>query len=292
MATPAQPLSGDSPPLKPAMKRRWMLAILALTFLFVLMPFLFWQGTWFGKPLSDAQLQEALADTEHPREVQHALSQIADRILAPDEATRGSARRFYPDVMRIAQSSSPELRLTAAWVMGQDNAVAEFHQQLLRLLHDASPMVRRNAALALVRFGDRAGRDEIRALLAPYSMPAPYPGNLAARLRPDDAVNPGTLLGRIQIGGTGGEEKELRSEVPGTINRWLVPDGTLVNEGQPIALIDPSPSEVWEALRALYLIGEPQDLSAVEQFIRGGEAVPANVRQQAELTAAAIRARQ
>jgi len=160
---------------------------------------------------------------------------------------------------------------------------------LLRLLRDASPMVRRNAALALVRFGDRAGRDEIRALLAPYSMPATFPGNLATRLKPDDAVNPGTLLGRIE---SRGEEKELRSEVPGTINRWLVPDGALVTAGQPIALIDPSPTEVWEALRALYLIGETQDLLAVEQFIRGGDAVPANVRQQAELTARAIRSRQ
>jgi hypothetical protein len=55
-------------------------------------------------------------------------------------------------------------------------------------------------------------------------------------------------------------------------------------------LIDPSPSEVFEALRALYLIGEPQDLPAVEQFQRGA-AVPANVRQQAQETAAAIRSR-
>jgi len=292
MATPAQSVSGDTPPPKPAMKRRWMLAILALTFLFVLMPFLFWQGTWFGKPLSIAQLQQALADNEHPREIQHALSQIADRILSPDEQTRLSARQFYPAVLRIAETGTPELRLTAAWVMGQDNTVAEFHQQLLRLLRDASPMVRRNAALGLVRFGDHSGRDEICALLAPYSMTAPFPGILVTRLRPDDAVNPGTLLGRIQAGGAGGEEKEFRSEVPGTVNRWLVPDGSTVSAGQPIVLIDPSPTEVWEALRALYLIGEPQDLPAVEQFLRGGDAVPLNVRQQAEVTARAIRSRQ
>ncbi len=314
MATPAQPVSaavsgGASapPPSKPGMKRRWMLAILALTFLFVLMPFLFWQGTWFGKPLSVEQLHKALADSEHPREIQHALSQIADRILSPDEQTRISARQFYPAVVRIAETGTPELRLTAAWVMGQDNTVADFHQQLLRLVRDPSPMVRRNAALGLVRFGDREGRDEIRALLAPYSMPAPYAGVLTTRLRPDDAVNPGTLLGRIQTAGpgepsgpqeggparaAGNEDKELRSDVPGTLNRWLVPDRSTVTAGQPIVLIDPSPSEVWEALRALYLIGEQQDLPAVEQFLRGGDAVPANVRQQAEVTAAAIRARQ
>jgi hypothetical protein len=273
------------------MKRRWMVAVLVLTFLFVLMPFLFWQGTWFGKPLSDEQLGQALADTEHPREIQHALSQIADRILSPDQPTRLSARQFYPAVVGVAESGTPELRLTAAWVMGQDNAVPEFHEKLLILLRDPSPMVRRNAALGLVRFGDHSGHDEILALLVPYSMPAPFPGSLVTRLGTGDAVNPGTLLGRIQTGGKSGEEQELRSEVPGTVNRWLVPEGSAVLAGQAIVSIDPSPSEVWEALRALVLIGDTDDLPAVEQFLRG-DAVPANVRQQAELTANAIRGRQ
>ena len=212
-------------------------------------------------------------------------------MLAPDEATRASARQFYPAVMRIAETGSPELRLTAAWVMGQDNTVPEFHDHLLRLLHDGSPMVRRNAALGLVRFGDPAGRDEIRSLLAPYSMPSPFAGTLVTRLRPGDAVNPGTLLGHIRVGSGDAEERELRADVPGQINRWLGTDGSAVAEGQPVVLIDPSPAEVFEALRALYLIGEPQDLPAIEQFVRA-EAAPANIRQQAQETAAAIRSRQ
>ena len=273
------------------MKLRWMVAILVLTFLFVLMPFLFWQATWFGKPLDSAEIEKALADREHPREIQHALSQVADRTLAPDQATRASARPFYPAVMRIAETGTPELRLTAAWVMGQDNTVPEFHDRLLRLLRDGSPMVRRNAALSLVRFGDPAGRDEIRSLLAPYSMPSPYDGTLSQRLRPGDAVNPGTLVGHV-VAGSGAEaaERELRSDVPGQINRWLAAERAPVTEGQPILLIDPSPAEVFEALRALFLIGEQQDLPAVEQFLRG-TAVPENIRQQAQATAEAIRSR-
>jgi biotin carboxyl carrier protein len=283
------PPEAAAAPAKPGMKRRWMLAILAVTFLFVLMPFLFWKATWFGKPLDSSEIQKALADREHPREIQHALSQIADRILAPEEATRASARQYYPDVMRIAETGTPELRLTAAWVMGQDNSIPDFREHLLQLLRDGSPMVRRNAALSLVRFGDASGRDEIRSLLAPYSMPAPFAGTLATRLRTGDTVNPGTLLGHIQ---SAGAEKELRADVPGQLNRWLVTDGSAVTEGQPILLIDPSPAEVFEALRALYLIGEASDLPAVEQFQRGGDAVPPNVRQQAQETAAAIRSRQ
>jgi hypothetical protein len=310
MTVEEQSVSGEpSPaPAKSGMKLRWMVAILVLTFLFVMMPFLFWQATWFGKPLDVGQLQAALADSQHPREIQHALSQIADRILAPDEPTRVSARQFYPAVTRIAETGTPELRLTAAWVMGQDNTVPEFHDHLLQLLRDGSPMVRRNAALSLVRFGDAAGRDEIRSLLAPYSMPSPYAGTLETRLKSGDAVNPGTLLGHIRAAagiagqgsgeaavpgkGTAEEERELRADVPGTINRWLITDNTAAAQGQPIVLIDPSPSEVFEALRALYLIGEPQDLASVEVFLHGGDAVPANVREQAQATATAIRARQ
>src|SRR3984893_17475680 len=180
-------------PAKPGLKRRWLFVILAMTFLFVLMPFLFWQATWFGKPLNDAQLQKSLVDREHPREIQHALSQVADRMLARDAFTRDSARQFYPQVVQIAQNGQDELRLTAAWVTGQDNSIPDFHQELLRLLQDPNPMVRRNAALALVRFGDASGLAEIRSMLQPSAIAAPSGGSaLDERLKPGDAINPGT----------------------------------------------------------------------------------------------------
>jgi hypothetical protein len=275
-------------PAKPGLKRRWLFIVLGLTFLFVLMPFLFWQATWFGKPLNDAQLEKSLADREHPREIQHGLSQLADRILARDAYTRDSARHFYPQVVQIAQTGQPELRLTAAWVMGQDNAVPDFHQELLRLLQDPDPMVRRNAALALVRFADASGRDEIRSMLQPSAIGARQAGVLEERLKPGESINPGTLLGRIRCGNA---TSELRSQIPGVIRQWLVPDKTSVSPGQPILLVDPSVDEIWESLRALYLIGQSDDLPAVEDFARGAANLPPNVRQQAELTATAIRSR-
>ena len=280
-------------PAKPGLKRRWLFVILALTLLFVLMPFLFWQATWFGKPLNDAQLEKSLADRTHPREVQHALSQIADRILARDASTRDSVRRFYPQVVAIARTGQDELRLTAAWVMGQDNSVPDFHQELLRLVQDPSPMVRRNAALALVRFGDASGLAEIRSMLQPYAVTVPRGGSaLDERLKPGAVINPGTLLGRINFGDRARDE--LRSQIPGTIDHWLVADRTAVTAGQPVLLVNPSVEEIWESLRALYLIGESQDLRAVEEFARGTRGsgdLPAHVRQQAELTATAIRSR-
>ena len=42
--------------------------------LIVLMPFLFWWNTWFGRQLPDKQITEYLQDEKHPRHIQHAIS--------------------------------------------------------------------------------------------------------------------------------------------------------------------------------------------------------------------------
>jgi multidrug efflux pump subunit AcrA (membrane-fusion protein) len=173
--------------------------------------------------------------------------------------------------------------------MGQDNSIPDFHQELVRLLQDPNPMVRRNAALALVRFDDASGLAEIRSMLQPSAVGASEAGALEQRLKPGESINPGTLLGRIR---SGNSTSELRSQIPGIIRQWLVPDKAAVAKGQPILRVDPSVSEIWESLRALYLVGQLDDLPAIENIARGAGDVPANVRQQAELTATAIRSRQ
>src|ERR1700676_4490896 len=148
--------SASAPP-KPGMAKKWLVAILVLTFAFVLMPFLLWYMTTFSRPLNDVELGTYFTDAAHPRRAQHALSQVADRIRSPSAAIRESAKPWYPEVVKSAAQGSDELRVTAAWVMGQDNQSTEFHAALLKQLTDANPMVRRNAALSLVRFADPAG---------------------------------------------------------------------------------------------------------------------------------------
>src|SRR5580704_10622233 len=216
------PHAAESPaaPAKPGMAKKWLVAILVLTFAFVLMPFLLWYMTTFTRPLNDADLASYFADTLHPRRAQHALSQIADRIMNPNIGIRESAKIWYPEVIRFSQQGSDELRVTAAWVMGQDNQSPDFHAALLKQLADANPMVQRNAALSLVRFADPSGHDIIAGMLAPYAIAAPRSGILSIRLKPGDAINPGTMVGHIAVG----EGKtEVRSEVPGTILEWSVP---------------------------------------------------------------------
>jgi len=274
--------SNGQPPAGVA--RRWTYAVLALAFLFVLMPFLFWQSTWFGRPLTDEEIGKELADIEHPRKTQHALSQIADRIVAGDPA----AKRWYPQVAALSAHQAEEIRLTAAWVMGQDNTIPEFHQALLDLLQDPHPMVRRNAALSLVRFADSSGHEEIHAMLRSFPVRTAQAGTLAPRLKAGDAVNVGTLLGRLKAGGA---EVEIRSPVPGVVERWVAQEGAAVNAGDAILLISPSPEVAWESLRALVLIGTPDDLPDVERYIHPIAGMPELVRQQAQLAASSIRSR-
>jgi biotin carboxyl carrier protein len=270
------------------MAKKWLVAILVLTFAFVLMPFLLWYMTTFTRPLNDPDLASYFADTVHPRRAQHALSQIADRIMSPNPGIRESAKTWYPVVIKFSEQGSDELRVTAAWVMGQDNQSPEFHAALQKQLADANPMVQRNASLSLVRFADPSGHALIAAMLAPYTVSAQRTGILSLRLKPGDVINPGTLLAHITIGT---DKTEVRSDVPGTIRQWMLTDNEQVKTGEPLLLVDPSPEMVWDSLRALYLIGQKEDLPAVNPYVRGTEGMPPQIQQQAVLTAREISAR-
>lgn len=270
-------------PRKP-LSTRWTYIVVGLTLAFVLMPFLFWRATWFGRPLSDAQLAQALSDTTNPHGVQHGLSSVADRIIGNDP----TVKQFYPQVIALAASPTPEIRTMAAWVMGQDNTAPDFHAALLRLLNDSNPLVQRNAALALVRFHDASGHAIIVSMLKPTVLAAPYSGALKTRLKPDQTVSTGTLIAHIEVQK---KSREVRSEIPGTLTRWLVSDGANVSTGQPIAAVLPSDDSAWESLRALYLIGTPADLDAIAPYARQSANITPKIAEQARLTMQEIRSR-
>jgi biotin carboxyl carrier protein len=269
---------------------RWALGVVVLTLSFVVMPFLFWNATWFGRPITDAQISKALADRSHPREIQHVLSQFETRIERGDT----SVRKWYPQMVALSKDPIDEIRVTDAWVMGQDNTSPEFHQALLPMLNDPNPMVQRNAALSLVRFQDDSGHAQIVSMLQPYIMNSPQSGVLATRLKPGDIVNPGTLVAHIEAAGNGGSAgrgDEVRAKVPGTVDHWLVKDGAAVSVGEPILSLAPNESMAWEALRALFLMGRQEDLSYVNAFTRGADGMSPQVGAQAQATARAIQDR-
>lgn len=148
----------------------WPLAVVAA--LFILLPFLSWYGTTFWRELDDDEIEKYLNDEQKPRHVQHALEQIDRRIVKGD----AGVRRWYPQVLRVAENPLPDLRMAAAWVMGDDNKSPEFHAALKQLLRDDQPAVRRMAALSLSRFEDGSGRAELLAMLRPYSVRLRFAG--------------------------------------------------------------------------------------------------------------------
>ena len=302
----SSPEPGDSPENtmddssgKPAssphhkMSRRNRVLFFVTAWLIVLMPFLFWWNTWFGRRLPDKQITEYLQDEKHPRHIQHALIQLGERMGRHDSG----AARWYPELVRLASHSVEEVRNTDAWVMGQDTSGPGFHETLLKMLQDSSPMVRGNAALSLVRFGDASGRLQIVALLQPARIVTPFAGRISDSDKVGTAVHQGGLIAKVQVDRSAvasqneQQPTELRSPISGRIRTLSAAPGTNVVAGAEIATISPADEQVWEALRALYLVGQPDDLSAIRPYQRELPEISDRIRQQALLTEKFIRER-
>ena len=288
MSVPSESPEGCAvlePRPKRGMTRAQKILFFTIGWLIVLMPFLFWWNTWFGRHLSDRQLTEYLHDDKKPRHIQQALVQISERISHHDAAVA----QWFPELVTLASNPVEEVRNTDAWVMGQDTAAAGFHETLLKMLADSSPMVRGNAALSLVRFGDASGRPQIVALLQPAHITAPADGHVVDSDRPGTAIHQGGLLAKLATAGST-SPAEIRSPIPGRI-RSVAQPGANVAAGTEMAVVDPGTEQVWEALRALYIVGQLDDLAAIRPYERDLPDISNDVRQQAVETEKAIVAR-
>jgi biotin carboxyl carrier protein len=289
MSAQQTPENGNNPEVKiatPAAKRvRASGPILILAILFVVASFLTWYFTWFGRDLTDADIAKYLVDEKHPRHVQHALLQIQQRIERGDP----SAKQWYPQIITLAGNPETEFRLTVAWLMGADNTSEEFHSTLKKLAADSEPIVRRNAALALVRFNDDSGRAELLSMLQPFTVNAPANGILQSSLSSGAQISRGALLGRIQAADN--QVCEIRSPLIGKVDRVLVPNGSSLSKGDALLTIKSDEQSLWEALRGLSVIGRQEDLPLIEKYASGAEPSSERIKQQATLTANAIKSR-
>src|SRR5206468_5064402 len=220
----AKPVS--SPHHKMSPRNRALFFVTA--WLIVLMPFLFWWNTWFGRGLPDKQITEYLQDEKHPRHIQHALIQLGEHMSHHDSA----AARWYPELIRLASHPVEEVRNTDAWVMGQDTSAPGFHEALLKMLQDSSPMVRGNAALSLVRFRDNSGRSQIVALLQPAHILALRAGRVIDTARAGTAIRQGGIVAKLQpappsaTNSPNGESSlEVRSPISGRVHAISAPTG-------------------------------------------------------------------
>src|SRR5882762_2475666 len=190
--------NGSNEPINESKRGRSNWPIMLVAIIFVVVTFLTWHGTWFGRSLSDTQLSEYLSEDKNYRHVQQSLWQVGERIVKGDT----SVRRWYPRLVELANSPVTEIRQMDAMVMGQDNSSTEFHVALKSLLADSEPIVRRNAALSLIRFGDESGHDEIVSILRPFVVNAPKSGSVDSVLPSGSKIKMGSLLVRINSDGT------------------------------------------------------------------------------------------
>jgi hypothetical protein len=255
--------------------------ILLLAGLFVTATLLAWYFSWFGRELSHDDISKYLVDEKNPRHVQHALLQIQQRMERGDP----EAKSWYPQLITLSGSPETEFRLTVAWLMGFDNQSQEFHQALLKLLRDPEPIVRRNAALALLRFNDSSGREELLAVLQPYSLKAPVSGLVTSSMHEGATVARRTLLARIQQ--PDGNVVGLRSPLPGRVGRISKPNGSTVTHDDELLSLYSDEDSVWEALRGLALAGTADDLPLVQSYADSND-VSGRIKEQARLTAKAI----
>ena len=282
--------SSGGPKARRRMSTGQRILFFVTAWLIVLMPFLFWWNTWFGRQLSDKQLSEYLHDDKKPRHIQHALVQIGERMSRHD----ASVTRWYPDVARLASYPVEEVRNTDAWVMGEDTSVADFHEALLKMRNDSSLMVRGNAALSLVRFGDATGRPQIVQLLQPIQILAPGGGEIMDTSTAGTSIRQGGVIAKLEVNWNYDDinRVDVRSPAAGRVRTISVRARQQVHQGDVIAVLDPATEQVWEALRALYLIGKPEDIPVIQSYERDLPDIPAHVRQQAIETEKAIRQRE
>ncbi len=267
----------------PRRRSPWPLAVVAA--LFIILPFLSWYGTSFWRPLNDEEIEKYLNDEGKPRHVQHALEQIDKRIVSGDE----SVKKWYPQVIRAAERTLPDLRMSSAWVMGDDNKSEEFHAALKTLLNDSEPAVRRMAALSLSRFNDESARAELLSMLRPFAVKMPFAGTLNTILPVGSPVSREAMVARARD--EKGNVQEVRAPVAGKIVRVSAVDGTSLAAGAELLVLAPDGKNVWEALRALYLIGGVEDVPEIERYAQGVPGMSEEIKKQAALTAEAIKNR-
>lgn len=268
----------------PTFTTKSKILVLLVLIIGIFIPVKFWSDVWFGRHLNDDQLEQFLDLGSKPRSIQHALVQIDEKIRQQEPGIR----RWYPKVAALSEHPLVLIRAQAAWVMGQDNSSPLFHYTLMHSLQDPSPLVRRNAALSLARFGDRAALPELRSMLRSWPVRSPVSGEVELQAERGQWIYSNVLLATVKE--EDGKMSEIHSELRGKVQEIKVADGDPVQSGEILFLLSPDPEHVWEALRALFLIGGNEELDLVEPYV-DDPSYTEELHRQARFTRDAIRSR-
>jgi hypothetical protein len=138
-----------------------------------------------------------------------------------------------------------------------------------------------------VRFNDHSGREELLAALKPYPVTAPADG-VVTSLKEGATIARRTLVSRVQQ--SDGKVIEIRSPLPGRINKVLKPNGSQVLRDDELLNLISDEDSVWETLRGLALVGTKDDLQLIQSYASSTDA-SSRIKEQAALTAKVIQSR-
>jgi hypothetical protein len=85
--------------------------------------------------------------------------------------------------------------------------------------------------------------------------------------------------------------EEVRSPLPGRVERALFKEGESWRAGAELFIIAPDAEQVGDALIGLAYFGTAEDLPEVERYARGVEGMPEEMKKKAARTAEAIKRR-
>jgi len=88
-----------------------------------------------------------------------------------------------------------------------------------------------------------------------------------------------------------GQLVEVRAPISGHIRAIEAQPGADVARGDQLAVLNPGDQQVWEALRALYAVGQPDDLPAIAPYKNPPREHSQRIAQQAAETEKAIQQR-
>jgi hypothetical protein len=231
----------------------------------------FWPRLVAGRDLSIEQAREriglsfASSTDRDVFEVQssqavEAIQQIARR------ARDGDAKfaELLDELPKLTGASNIYVRRAAAQAMGEAPRREGFVQALLPLLSDQDLLLRRLAAESLGALEDPRGREVLLRAMEPHVVQAPFAGRMIAGVELGMRVSRTGQLAFIETEGVG--RRPVKAPITGYVD-WIHDTGTPVAEGERVAVLLPGRDQIWRALRALYLVGQPHDVERIRKAI-------------------------
>jgi biotin carboxyl carrier protein len=244
--------------------------------------FMLWRQS-LRRNLNDAELERYLQPAAGDRDTLHATEEISRRIDRKDAARK----KFYPAVVALASHPAVEKRKAAAWIMGRDPTDERFRDALLKLVSDDVPLVRHNAALALVLHRSDAARPVLLSMLKETSVDAPAAGVFHPKAKVGEVASLNLPLATI---GSAPDEALVNAPLAGKVLS-IAAEGVAVEKGAQVATIGPDPASANSALQALTLpgVGRPEDAEVIEAFLKSMPDLQAEVKDQAQQALLAIK---